>query len=112
MKTLAQYLAENAARHVIDHALRASVDIDGKVTFYIHPNSVEGETLDFEANGNVLQAVTYPEPQDFDVRAALEDDQRAIAAEREERRQLIAEYEAWLDKNLHRFSPSAPWPRH
>jgi hypothetical protein len=51
--TLEEYLARDHARHVIDHTIRCHVH-NGKVTFYIHPNNVDGETLDFEVEGNRL----------------------------------------------------------
>lgn len=54
MKTLDTYLTENFERGVIDHALRANVDDEGALTFYIHPMGVDGDTLDFQVNGNSL----------------------------------------------------------
>lgn len=53
-KTLEQYLADDIGRGVIDHHLRASRDADGKVTFYIHPAGVDGDTLDYVVRGNVM----------------------------------------------------------
>ena len=41
---------------MIDHRLRSSVSTDGKVTFYVHPDGVDGDTLDFVVGGNVLAA--------------------------------------------------------
>lgn len=53
-KTLEQYLADDISRGVIDHHLRASRDANGKVTFYIHPAGVDGDTMDYVVRGNVL----------------------------------------------------------
>ena len=44
--TLEEYLRQNIERGVIDHSLRAEIDADGHVNFYIHPESVDGETVD------------------------------------------------------------------
>lgn len=59
MKTLDTYLTENFERGVIDHALRANVDDEGVLTFYIHPHGVDGDTLDFQVSDNVLR----PDPR-------------------------------------------------
>lgn len=53
-KSLEQYLSDAMDRGVIDHALRAHRGLDGKVTFYIHPSGVDGETLDFVVRGNAM----------------------------------------------------------
>lgn len=52
--TLEAYLAANLERGVIDHALRASLDINGKIRFYLHPINVDGATPQFLIEGNVL----------------------------------------------------------
>lgn len=52
MKTLEQYLRDDIERHVIDHALRARVNENDEVVFYIHPFGVNGDTLDFKITGN------------------------------------------------------------
>lgn len=56
--TLEEYLRKNLRREtphaVIDHALRVSADQTGKLSFYIHPQSVDGDTLDFIVDGNAL----------------------------------------------------------
>ena len=52
--TLEQYFRSANANGVIDHSLRAQVDGEGKVTFYIHPAQISGETLDFKVEGNLL----------------------------------------------------------
>jgi hypothetical protein len=76
MKTLEQYLTDAADTtttvHVLTMKSRATVtDPDGKVTtapvrFYIHPANVNGETLDFEVQGNTLTqdpSISYAEPE-------------------------------------------------
>lgn len=57
MKSLAEYLEENWNRNVIDHVLRMYVDADGQTCFYIHPASVDGETLDFMVEENELSRI-------------------------------------------------------
>lgn len=57
MKTLETYLRQNHSRHVIDHALRVNVSANGMVTFYIHPQGVDGDTLDFTVVGDSLQPI-------------------------------------------------------
>lgn len=59
MKTLDRYLTDNWARGVIDHVLRAHVNDKGVLTFYIHPQGVDGDTLDFLVEGNTLR----PDPK-------------------------------------------------
>jgi len=54
MKTLDKYIKENHERGIIDHALRANVDENGRITFYIHPANAEGDTLDYELNDEML----------------------------------------------------------
>lgn len=55
-KSLEQYLSDAMDRGVIDHALRAHRGLDGKVTFYVRPSGVDGETLDFVVRGNAMVA--------------------------------------------------------
>lgn len=53
--TLEQYLRNGIEfANVIDYSLRASIAADGRVTFYIHPDSRDGDTADFEVDGNTL----------------------------------------------------------
>lgn len=54
MTSLEHYLRWNIERGVIDHQLRASVDNEGRVNFYIHPDGVDGDTLDFQCDFNSL----------------------------------------------------------
>ena len=62
MKTLEQYLRENSNKCVIDHIIRAQVNDNGWVSFYIHPHGVDGETLDFDVNENQLFAAQIQQP--------------------------------------------------
>lgn len=59
-KTLARYLVECLSRDVIDHALRATHQLDGEPIFYIHPARTDGDTLEFRAVGNLLVAKNTP----------------------------------------------------
>ena len=63
--TLREYLADNYARNVLDHAARASVSEDGRVSFYIHPANVSGTTLDFEVTGEIggFVDILIPDPR-------------------------------------------------
>lgn len=54
MKTLYEYLKENIAKGVIDFSIRAGYNRDGEIELYIHPDSKDGETLDFLVLGNEL----------------------------------------------------------
>ena len=56
-KTLEEYLKESVKADAIDHTMRASVDGEGKVTFYIHPQGKDGDTQDYEVKGNALTNV-------------------------------------------------------
>ena len=57
-KTLEECLLENFKNLVIDHAIRANVNAEGEITFYIHPDGVGGDTLGFKVKGNTLQKLT------------------------------------------------------
>lgn len=50
--TLESYLADCMARGLIDHALRASQDVDGNIRFYLHPLDADGATPQFQVAGN------------------------------------------------------------
>lgn len=52
--TLENYLREAIEHGVIDFQLRTSLAGDGRVTFYIHPDGIDGDTADFEVAGNLL----------------------------------------------------------
>lgn len=62
MKILEQYLRENHEKGVIDHVIRAQVNNDGWVSFYIHPHGIDGETLDFDVNDNQLFGAQIAQP--------------------------------------------------
>ena len=64
MKTLYEYLKSNFENGVIDHAIRAHVDAEGWTTFYIHPATVSGKTLDFSVTGNNLRCLTKDSPDE------------------------------------------------
>lgn len=54
MKNLEEYLRENINKQAIDHSIRAQIDNNGSVSFYIHPANISGDTLDFEVKENQL----------------------------------------------------------
>lgn len=58
MKTLETYLTDAERAGVIDHSLRMQRGKDGDVRFYIHPHGVDGDTMDFEVQGNALFQVS------------------------------------------------------
>lgn len=66
MKTLERYLHENMDREVIDFAVRARNLGNGRMGFYIHPDSRDGETLDFVVTGNALDTLTPTKPLQAD----------------------------------------------
>jgi len=51
---LQEYLQKNLDALVCDHSIRAE-NRDGLIRFYIHPHSVDGDTLDFIVSGNELR---------------------------------------------------------
>ena len=51
--TLERYFKINGKKNIIDFSLRAQV-ADGIVTFYIHPDSKDGDTRDYYVFGNEL----------------------------------------------------------
>lgn len=71
MKTLEKYFHENMDRDVIDFSVRARSFGQGKVGFYIHPDSHDGETLDFMVQGNELRCST-PNTDGFGFGIALD----------------------------------------
>lgn len=54
MKTLSEYLNENYDKGVIDHMVRASFNDDGTMSFYIHADGYDSDTLDFVVKENRL----------------------------------------------------------
>ncbi len=61
MKTLEQYLRDNIIAQTIDFRIRASIDVLGLVSFYIHPDGKDGDTLDFYVSGDSLSSAQEPE---------------------------------------------------
>lgn len=57
MKTFEEYLKESHNNGIIDYKIRS---YDGK-SFYIHPDSKNGDTLDFEVYGNTLKPIVNGE---------------------------------------------------
>lgn len=55
--TLEEYLQKNMQKHVVDHAVRAYIDSDGQLSFYIHPFNVDGETLYFAVEENDIDLI-------------------------------------------------------
>ena len=55
--TLEDYLKSQIPIAVKDFRLRAEV-VEGGVKFYIHPQDVSGDTLDYKVTGNSLECVT------------------------------------------------------
>ena len=55
MQTLEDYLREAMQENHIDFHVRSTITGDGRVTFYIHPSDGDGETADFEVEGNELE---------------------------------------------------------
>lgn len=57
MKRLNQYLKECKEKDIHDHKIRVThIDDEGNPHFYIRPDGVDGETLDFVAQG--INAIT------------------------------------------------------
>lgn len=48
------YLKENLRKNVIDHSIRANINSNGEITFYVHADGHDSDTLDFQVNGNEL----------------------------------------------------------
>jgi hypothetical protein len=59
--TLERYLKEAHRCGVIDHSIRAQLNADGTVSFYIHPARVSGDTCDYLVHGNSLSAGPWRE---------------------------------------------------
>lgn len=51
---LEEYLTSNFNKKIIDHSIRVTVGEDGLVSFYIHANGKDSETLDFQVIGNII----------------------------------------------------------
>ncbi len=61
MKTLEQYFRDNIVDGKIDFCIRARVDPLGLVSFYIRPDSKDGNTMDFYISENTLSSANEPE---------------------------------------------------
>lgn len=57
MKTFEHYLSESHNNGRIDHRIRTVKGPNGELDFYIHPDGVDGETLDFTVDGNSLERI-------------------------------------------------------
>lgn len=56
MKTLEEYLRVGIdERETIDYAIRAFKDDGGNITFWIHPDKKDGQTLTMKVTGNTLE---------------------------------------------------------
>lgn len=58
---LEEYFIASALKGVVDHAVRANVNSEGKVSFYIHPASTSGYTCDYEVSENSLKTLYVDE---------------------------------------------------
>jgi len=54
-KTLEDYFRNGIDKNIIDFAVRAERTDEDRIVFYIHPLNQDGETADFEINGNELE---------------------------------------------------------
>ena len=57
MRTLEKYFKDCAEAEIIDFCLRVHIGRDGSVTFYIHPEGKDGDTLDFAVEQNGLRTI-------------------------------------------------------
>lgn len=57
MTTLEVYFWENLEKNVTDHRVRCVRGPNGEVDFIIHPDGVDGDTLDFTVEGNRIERV-------------------------------------------------------
>jgi hypothetical protein len=60
---LEAFLRAGIARNVIDFAIRAQKNSDGRVSFYIHPARESGDTADFVVRENDLTEGPWQKPQ-------------------------------------------------
>jgi len=56
LKSLEAYLKDNFKNGIVNHDLKANIDHEGNVVFYIHPISPDGDgdSMDFEVHKNKL----------------------------------------------------------
>src|SRR5690349_22741738 len=77
MKTLHSYLKEQLTRSdphpAIDHAIRAELHRDGRISFYIHADGRDSDTPDFwvSENGNLYEKRLKDEPLPEAIRAQV-----------------------------------------
>jgi len=77
MKNLHQYLKTQLARidprPAIDHRIRAQLHQDGRISFYIHADSRDSETVDFwvSEDGELTERRSVDEPLPDAVRAKV-----------------------------------------
>ena len=57
--TLEEYFRKNLDHNIIDHSLRVEISKDNIVYFYVHPDGVDGDTLDFSVHGNNLIQILF-----------------------------------------------------
>lgn len=55
--TFEDYLRNCMTVGIIDFHIRPKADADGKISFYIHPANVNGDTEDFIVTGNQLTPI-------------------------------------------------------
>ena len=54
VETLESYLRCNIKEGVINHAIRVTSGESDDVTFYIHPQDANGDTIDYKVIGNLI----------------------------------------------------------
>lgn len=64
MKTFEQFLAENVEKGFIDFRIRACMEDEYTVKFYIHVIDHDSDTLDFVVDENMLIPIKSQENQD------------------------------------------------
>jgi hypothetical protein len=55
--TLEDYFRAHYGR-AVDFSLRIDYNPDNSIRFYIHPDRMNGDTLDFKVDGNSVECVT------------------------------------------------------
>ncbi len=67
MRTLTEYLKDNAKNGIIDFAFRASTSTvadEEIIHLIIHPDGKDGDTIDFEVNENILTTIADSSKQE------------------------------------------------
>lgn len=57
--TLEEYFEKNYRSKIIDHKIRITVDENGRISFYIHADGHDSDTIDFHVFGNHLLRITH-----------------------------------------------------